>query len=92
MSPRHPDDLEPRTRTLSVKVTETELQGFDQLCEREGLSRSELLRQLVNQAILERDPDFFAQLETLKLKQSELDRLIDRARRHHARGTSPGEL
>lgn len=74
-----PEDLEPKTEQVLVRLTRDQLRGLD-LLRQPGESRPDVLRRLFMHELLTQYPDHYARLETLKLTEEDLERIIARRR------------
>ena len=74
-----PKDLEPRTEQVMVRLTRDELRGLERL-RQDGESRADVFRRLLEGELLAEVPEHYAELDTLKISDRELDRLVSKRR------------
>ena len=69
-----------RKINVLLAIDESEREALDALCE-EGEGRQDVLRRLIQEAIVKKHPDWNARMETLKLTESEIAHLIEKNRK-----------
>ena len=79
MMGRHPEDETVRDVAMKLMMSSLEAELLDLLRKKDGLSRQEYFRQHLWAQLSELD---ITRLDTLKLRQKDIERIIEEARAH----------